>query len=1327
MKKQMALLILLFFSLCTQATPVNWFHDSIPWPVPDTGQKNSHTGIYGQVIYGQDSDYNINPRSYTKLDENGNELPDSATSWAMVRDNLTCLIWEVKTDDGSINDKEKKYEWNDAEPIFINALNDQKFGGFSNWRMPTVKELMSIVDIGNSNPAIDSNYFPNTLSASYWTSMSHTIDSTLTWGVNFDSGKDELLEQPPWLEGINFKAYLRAVHEDTCYPGESISNLVDNNDETITDTGTGLMWQKVASNRRDWDGAIEYCENLSLAGFSDWRLPSREELRSIVRYDNCWPAIDTSFFTDKIDNSFWSSTSVDIQNAYGIDFTDGFCRISLKNNRNYIRAVRGGQNIINSHLIIRSIKQSDKLTAGLIKPIKWETQKIPGNVKISISFSGGKENSFETITESTENGGEYKWTVASANSVNCVLKIVPLSEPDKGTSVGLFTIFPPPATIMGRVTNKLNNNPIENVSITVLNEETYTDSQGKFSIETNNIDTQKVIFSKPGYQPKTIENLGLKSGQTTELNISLIQYGSLIGKVTVLKTNASIPEAIISIADITVKADALGQYTINKIVPGSYDVVFTKEYFQEDKRYNIDIKTGETTVLNNELNYPGPLTIVTLGLPETEIGDNYNSRLRVSGGTKPYTYEIVFGKLPTGLSIHPSDGTITGKPTKSGSFTFFIRVTDTDNNFVEMEYTITVVKRSSVPHIADTNQNWHIELEEFNTFNSDWKKSILSDNLDEKIHINVMTFSAYLMMMNINTMYSGDVNHDNRVNKDDMDAIVYALENSSENSDEMDLDENDYLDIQDMAKLFTILNNLNEIKNNTNVLRTITAQNCYAFVQIEVTPYNSASVSYAIEEYLPDDCLPSNIDKNGIWNEKTHTITWGTFLDNQSNFLSYHLTCSTNTYSITGITSINGLTQTIAGDMKSTISCNPVDKAIIVMGGSLDDPLWDRMVKCANYAYNALIYRGYHKSQLLYLNSDLHIDVDQNGDSEDDIYGLSTSKNLQTAITTWAIDANNLFIYLIDHGWMGTFLINEYEVLKASELDQWMELAEFRIPGYIYFLYEACFSGSFIAELKNESMVDSKRIIMTSASNEDAHILNNGLLSFSYQFWASMFETPYVYAAFTQATSMMKAYQSPLLDADGDGIANEKKDSLIAHFLKIGNDDAVLSERPKIKMNQKCLVLNGKTSHNFITEQIVSLQPIQKVWATIIPPKESLPATGNPIYSVPEIVLESTGNEGQYSGIYSEFYENGLYIVSIYAQNLEENISIPAIVRVFSGDTSQWQGDINMDQRIDLSDVILGLQMLSDINAIETCTTVVSCNGDDIIDMMDILYILSEL
>jgi hypothetical protein len=151
---------------------------------PDTGQTKCYNNSVeiachssGKPFYGQYANYNINPISYTKLDANGNALPVSASSWVMVKDNVTGLIWENKTTDGSIHDKRNKYTWYDpADPVpgspgngtdtkdFIDALNSARFGSYSDWRMPTIKEISTIVsyNIPLHVQTINDTYFPNT-------------------------------------------------------------------------------------------------------------------------------------------------------------------------------------------------------------------------------------------------------------------------------------------------------------------------------------------------------------------------------------------------------------------------------------------------------------------------------------------------------------------------------------------------------------------------------------------------------------------------------------------------------------------------------------------------------------------------------------------------------------------------------------------------------------------------------------------------------------------------------------------------------------------------------------------------------------------------------------------------------------------------------------------------------------------------------------------------------------------------------------------------------------------------------------------------------------
>ena len=138
-------------------------------PVPDTGQSKCYNATVeipcpssGQPFYGQDAQFNINPMSYTKLDGSGNALSDSATSWVMVKDNVTGLFWEMKTNDGTIHDWGDTYAWYYIGD-FIKALNDAHYGGYSDWRMPTIKELIYIVNYSIfSGPTIDTGYFPTT-------------------------------------------------------------------------------------------------------------------------------------------------------------------------------------------------------------------------------------------------------------------------------------------------------------------------------------------------------------------------------------------------------------------------------------------------------------------------------------------------------------------------------------------------------------------------------------------------------------------------------------------------------------------------------------------------------------------------------------------------------------------------------------------------------------------------------------------------------------------------------------------------------------------------------------------------------------------------------------------------------------------------------------------------------------------------------------------------------------------------------------------------------------------------------------------------------------
>jgi hypothetical protein len=159
---------------------------------------------------------------YTKISNAGYALSDDAklgtapTDWACTKDNKTGLIWEVKTDDDGLRDKDWRYSWYEPDAsknggfagytdttyttpncstkdncntyAFTNAVNAQSLCGANDWRMPTIDELKGIVKSGASDPSIDTTYFPNTQSSWFWSSSPSASDSNYAWFVHFGNG-----------------------------------------------------------------------------------------------------------------------------------------------------------------------------------------------------------------------------------------------------------------------------------------------------------------------------------------------------------------------------------------------------------------------------------------------------------------------------------------------------------------------------------------------------------------------------------------------------------------------------------------------------------------------------------------------------------------------------------------------------------------------------------------------------------------------------------------------------------------------------------------------------------------------------------------------------------------------------------------------------------------------------------------------------------------------------------------------------------------------------------------------------------------------------------
>jgi hypothetical protein len=123
------------------------------------------------------------------------------------------------------------------------------------------------------------------------------------------------------------------------------SHFVDNGDGTVTDTRTGLMWSKatLCDDEIDHAKAGDICAALALAGHTDWRLPTVEELFLLADRSKVSPAIDTDAFPDTKSDWYWSSTvhASDSSYAWIVHFDDGLAyHCHRGNDYAFVRAVR---------------------------------------------------------------------------------------------------------------------------------------------------------------------------------------------------------------------------------------------------------------------------------------------------------------------------------------------------------------------------------------------------------------------------------------------------------------------------------------------------------------------------------------------------------------------------------------------------------------------------------------------------------------------------------------------------------------------------------------------------------------------------------------------------------------------------------------------------------------------------------------------------------------------------------------------------------------------------------------------------------------------------
>ncbi|WP_320046818.1 DUF1566 domain-containing protein [uncultured Ilyobacter sp.] len=312
---------------------------NLSYLVVDTGQTGCYSAATeidppaaGAAFYGQDGQNDGYQPSYT-LSADG----------LTVHDNVTGLTWTRTSDldgDGDI-DIDDKLTYYEAQ-LAPDSFNAASYGGYDDWRVPTIKELYSLMDFRGTDPDvsstdpsgltpfIDTNYFDfaygdmnageRIIDTQFATCSVYVglvfVDQEAMFGLNLADGR---------IKGYPLTKYfcVLLVRGNTNY---GINDFVDNGDGTITDRATGLMWEQGDNGEGvNWEDALALAQTRNAEnylGYNDWRLPNAKELQSIVDYTRApdvtnSAAIDPLFACTQITNLageadypwYWSGTT----------------------------------------------------------------------------------------------------------------------------------------------------------------------------------------------------------------------------------------------------------------------------------------------------------------------------------------------------------------------------------------------------------------------------------------------------------------------------------------------------------------------------------------------------------------------------------------------------------------------------------------------------------------------------------------------------------------------------------------------------------------------------------------------------------------------------------------------------------------------------------------------------------------------------------------------------------------------------------------------------------------------------------------------------------
>jgi hypothetical protein len=333
---------------------------SVNIPACSIAQFPGQDGEFGRDVNNYNDSDGHAGFSFTKISDTGAELPLDAHEWSCVKDNVTGLLWENKTDNGGLHDKNHSYsnynsgfnpknEYATATDVtgFVADVNTQGLCGVNHWRLPTNIELQGIIDfsIGLPGPVIDQGFFSNATNDVYWTASPQLKKPNSGWLIYLDDGRifDDHLDR---------NASVRLVSGSS--PAHSYAISTDG--QEVTDNATGLIWQRCVEGMV-WDGsactglpssfmfqeALQRVETVNYSSGKHWRMPNVKELASLLDTSiNNDVIIDNKVFPGTPNDQYWTSSpyTTDAFFAWVVHFFYGSVYYTYSEDLGVVRLVR---------------------------------------------------------------------------------------------------------------------------------------------------------------------------------------------------------------------------------------------------------------------------------------------------------------------------------------------------------------------------------------------------------------------------------------------------------------------------------------------------------------------------------------------------------------------------------------------------------------------------------------------------------------------------------------------------------------------------------------------------------------------------------------------------------------------------------------------------------------------------------------------------------------------------------------------------------------------------------------------------------------------------